>query len=258
MNKFLLPTPENRAAFSSVHAHFNRTVGECVISGPFKGLSLPWASLFASAVFPKYLGVYEREVFPALSAIGRLPRRVLVNVGAGEGWYAAGLLFAGLVDKVAAFEMNPFGDQAMRRVMAANGLDQERLMVGGVCTRDTLREVLCPDAPAVLLMDVEGAEIDLLDPASIPALKQTAVLVETHDFARAGITGELVQRFRPTHRVKRMPQQRRDPAYLPTEVVAALEGLDPYCYEFALSEFRPTEMEWLWMVPRELADQGSR
>jgi hypothetical protein len=49
--------------------------------------------------------------------------------------------------------------------------------------------------PALVVMDIEGGEVGLLDPGSTTALRHTDILVETHDPFVAHATDTLIDRF---------------------------------------------------------------
>ena len=51
------------------------------------------------------------------------------------------------------------------------------------------------------MCDIEGAELELLDPLKSPALRKMDLIVESHECLRAGITAELIERFDSTHHV---------------------------------------------------------
>lgn len=72
--------------------------------GPFKGLRLStkfnWGK---SDVVPMLLGTYEQSILDYLST-RRNKIRNFINLGAGDGYYVAGMLFSGLARY--AYEMN--------------------------------------------------------------------------------------------------------------------------------------------------------
>jgi hypothetical protein len=119
---------------------------------------------------------------------------------------------------------------------AANGV---AVTVGGEATAAALNRILEPNS--LLIVDIEGAEIELLDPASTPALRHADILVELHDFLRPGAEATILARFRDRtpHFIEQQP---RDPSAYP-----ALASLDPADQLWALDEFRPRGQRWLWL-----------
>ena len=53
-----------------------------------------------------------------------------------------------------------------------------------------------------MFCDIEGTELELLDPEIAPALKSMDLIVETHECLRAGITDALFTRFSATHDIQ--------------------------------------------------------
>jgi hypothetical protein len=97
----------------------------------------------------------------------------------------------------------------------------------------------------LLILDCEGAEIDLLDPEQVNDLAKCSILVESHDCINAAITATLTQRFSHTHDVRQISQTTKD-AYR----FDFLHGLSD-CDKWALvHEGRPSTMTWLYMTPR--------
>src|SRR5262245_56331762 len=56
--------------------------------GFFKGMQYPRNRSISSALFPKLLGTYERELHPVLERICKEPYEGIVNIGCAEGYYA--------------------------------------------------------------------------------------------------------------------------------------------------------------------------
>jgi precorrin-6B methylase 2 len=132
---------------------------------------------------------------------------VVVNVGSGSGYYATGLALRLPAATVHAFEM----DDAMRaetaRSAARNGA-AARVVTHGAATLTALAAL--PLQAALVVMDCEGAERELLDPAAVPWLTRSAIMVELHDFAAPGTTEILRDRFSATHQVEVVTQAARD------------------------------------------------
>ena len=60
------------------------------------------------------------------------------------------------------------------------------------------------------MVDAEGAEVDILQPALSPALAGMNIIVETHDLYRAGALATMIERFAPTHDIVRVDQAAED------------------------------------------------
>lgn len=223
-----------------------RRVGGRIPQGPFSGMRYIRDSV-GSAYVPKLLGIYERELVNCVeqACASRFP--LIVDIGAAEGYYAVGMSLRNPNARIIAFEMEQRGRKALQELAALNGVDS-RIQIREKCVRADLEAVLVNSDRALVICDVEGDEEKLLDPVAIPALAHTQLLVETHDFVLRGVTERLVERFSPTHQVRRIWQEGRDQKEMPYRTLAT--ALLPHRYlKWAVSEWRPEQMSWLWMEP---------
>ncbi|MBF0372973.1 MAG: methyltransferase [Alphaproteobacteria bacterium] len=210
--------------------------GRVTLRGPFRGLDVGTMENFASFL----LGAYELELhewFEALIAAN--PRRV-VNVGCGEGVYAAGFASRLPEAEIIGFDQVPAKLDSAARLLRANGLSG-RVDLRHGANPAQFAAALSPGC--VVLMDCEGAEYLLLDPSQVPALGACAILVEVHDFIVPGVSDLLLKRFCRSHAIQRRSNVPRDPRRYPE-----LAGMQPALGHLALNEFRPA-MEWFLLEP---------
>ena len=266
--------------------HLVRTrTSDRVRLGPFAGMRYLDHS-FGSAYLPKLLGTYERELAPAIEEMCATGPGLIVNVGAAEGYYAVGLARRNPGARVVAFESVPAGQAALLKMAKLNGLAAQ-IKVHGRCHPADLEAELqrgkemrrislstefqgsprwrsargnviwLDQRPAsnswrwsqLLVCDTEGEEEVLLDPQRVPSLCATHIVVETHDFIRPGVTERLQRRFEQSHLVEKIWQTPRSWNEFP--FVSLGTRLIPRAYlAWALSEWRPARMCWLWMKPR--------
>jgi len=165
------------------------------MSGPFQGMHYP-VSPAEGCYVPRLLGCYEQELHPWIEDIGRHPYDVVIDVGCAEGYYAIG--FARLMPqcRVFAFDTNEVARSKCLQMAAGNGV-AERVTVGTLFDAEAMERI--PGGRRLLFCDIEGAEAELLDPARIPGLAQTDVIVETHPAFVPGILDTIAQRFASTH-----------------------------------------------------------
>jgi hypothetical protein len=94
------------------------------------------------------------------------------------------------------------------------------------------------------VVDCEGCEAEVLDPALAPPLRRATLIVELHDFLVPTSSMRVIDRFSATHSIERV-------AAVPRHVDEA-EGLDFLGWkqrEIAVSEFRFRPMEWAVLTP---------
>jgi hypothetical protein len=212
-----------------------------VLAGPFAGLGYLPAST-GSVLGAKLLGTYESELHPVIEEFIASGFDLVVNAGAGEGYYAVGLAVRIPEARVVAFEVEETGREQCLRLAAHNGVGK-RCAVSGLCTSGELVAALATGRRCAVVADVEGAEAELLDPTSVPGLAEAAVLVEVHERLKPGVTERLLGWYTPTHQIRRIPTR---PA---GGRVPAVAGLPPSAVRLLQDEMRPWPMEWFWMTP---------
>lgn len=169
--------------------------GTKVHAGPFAGMDFVERSTEGCHV-PKLLGCYEEELHGVIEEIGSRQYDCLLNIGSAEGYYAVGLKRLLADTRVCAFDIDENAQQACRSLAAKNGVSVD---VGGEFTPANFA-----DFPGRVLVwcDIEGAEIELLDPVKAPALMHMDMVVELHQ-SRSGHARDVVpQRFAETHEVE--------------------------------------------------------
>jgi hypothetical protein len=197
----------------------------------------------------KRAGTYEKEIVPWIERLLAARPGLIVDVGAAEGYYAVGLARALPESRVMAFEGEAEARELLAECIAVNG-SISNVTVRGWCDAPALEAALCGGGEACVLIDAEGAEREILDPAIVPSLARATLLVELHDFIVPGIRALMETRFAPTHRIEAMPAQPRTADDFPV----ALTFLEKLCYgkhiANALTDRGVAEMEWLLMTPR--------
>jgi len=226
---------------------YEKLIGWRVLSGPFRGLRYIGEAV-GSILPPKLLGTYESELYPQVEALVALAPDVVVNIGAGEGYYAVGLARRLPRARILAFEADARGRELTAHVATLNGVI-DRVEVRGLCALDDLKSALHGTTKPVVVIDVEGAEEILLDPAQVPGLARAAILVEVHDALVPGIGEVLLRRFAATHRHEEIWSQPRTARDLPG--FTRLAGLTPWRAQAirAMDEQRGGRMRWFWFVP---------
>lgn len=216
--------------------------------GPFVGLRYADRSI-GSAHTPKLLGIYEAELHPIIEAILSLKPQWIFNLGAAEGYYAAGFAFRLSLAHVIAFEKEPRGREMILQMIERNGLG-ERLSIEDYCSVGSLNAAMAKaSGSTVIICDVDGAERELLDPLAIPKLKDAYILVEVHDFIDPELPELLTKRFDPTHIIKVVTDRPRTVDEYPYRNWYLKMMPDKYVLA-ELEEYRPCPMIWYYMEPK--------
>jgi hypothetical protein len=218
-----------------------------VLSGPFQGMRYPHAQSAGSALIPKLLGSYERELHPAIEGLARQEFSCVVDVGCAEGYYAVG--FAMRLPKVAvyAFDTNPTARRLCLAMAQLNGVS-DRVRVSGFCDEQALLGL--PLGPkALVISDCEGYEITLFSARVAQALAQHTLLIEIHDYLDEDLGDTLKRRFEATHHLQifeSIDDRRKVSGY----ENPALAPYDTSMRRRLLTERRAWIMQWFLLTPR--------
>jgi precorrin-6B methylase 2 len=215
--------------------------GARIWSGPFAGMEY-LSEATEGALIPRLLGTYESELHPHLAAFVAAGLDCVVDVGCAEGYYAVGLARMAPDATVYAHDIDPKARAACTALAARNGV-AERVIVGGEFAPDGFEAFA--GRRALVLVDAEGAEVDILQPALSPSLAGMSIIVETHDLYRAGAMATMVERFSPSHDILRVDQQPK--TFVMPDWLQALPHLDQL---LAVWEWRARPTPWLVMTPK--------
>ncbi|WP_438481978.1 hypothetical protein [Oleiharenicola lentus] len=198
--------------------------------------------------WPKILGTYERELAAIIETLCREAPRHIIDVGAAEGYYAIGFAWRCPQSQVTAFEGEASGRALQSSLAKLNGV-AARVKIAGFCDQAELRDTLTGKESGLIICDIEGGELALLDPESIPELTsgRWTLLVEIHEHVHAGIVRILTERFSATHSSEEILTVEREPKNLLPAVRCF--GLSRWVAPY-LDERRPGPMRWLLLRPK--------
>lgn len=242
----LRPLPSRRSHYARkrrIEHALGLDVVRVVRSGPFSGMRYIDDSI-GSSLIPKLLGSYEAELHAAVDGlINAGGIRTVVNVGCAEGYYAVGFALRCPDATVVAYDSSPRARRLCRRLAIRNGVD-ERVQIHGRIDSVQLRRVVGPEV--ILFCDCDGCERALIDPEAVPELRDTALVVELHDYIYPSISSTVVNRFAASHSIELIDAADR----APSAFADILEPLTPQDRAYALDEARPMQMRWAVMTPR--------
>lgn len=151
--------------------------------GPFAGMKISRTSWWGQTdLGSKIFGFYESEVLDALLNIDREKYTNFIDLGAADGYYAIGVVYAGLFKKAFSFELSEQGRGVITKNAKLNNVS-EKILVFGIADQNFNQ--LMPDvrlSESVLLVDIEGGEFDLLTNNVLNKLKNSILIIELHEF----------------------------------------------------------------------------
>lgn len=176
------------------------TAGQSIAvqSGPFAGMALGPHAEHMSACLARWLGIYEHPLHGHIEMAIAKNYDTLINIGAGEGYYAIGMARRCPSLQVIAADTNPDMQNACTNLAALNAVS-DRISIHGQLTPTDLAQHI--KGKTLIICDIEGAEKELLDIATCPALLNCDLIIEMHDVYVPGISAQLTAMFEKTHAV---------------------------------------------------------
>lgn len=213
--------------------------GTEVRRGAFAGLVyVPDALGRVGFISSKLLGAYEPKVVAALDALAP-DHEVFVDIGAAEGYFCIGLARNHPHLDVIGYELTERERVLSDRMCRLNGV---RYDIRVEADHEAFARL--DDRKTMILVDVEGYERELLDPAKAPRLTTATMVVELHEPDAPGITDLLRERFAATHDIEVLEAERDDASLYPE-----LAGWDDLDAKFAMSDGRGYLGRWMVLVP---------
>jgi hypothetical protein len=174
-----------------------------VLSGPFQGMHYLDETIWGP-ITPKWAGTYEMELSEIIEELVRRKYSRVLNIGCAEGYYAVGLAMRDPAVEVFAFDTDPISRMQTRRLAQLNDVS-DRIHVEGECKHGRINTLI--SRKTLLMVDIEGYEVNLLDPVKIPRLMDTDLLIEVHEdtpFTKQATAEEqLTKRLAASHIVER-------------------------------------------------------
>ncbi|NJO20463.1 MAG: hypothetical protein HC838_11065, partial [Spirulinaceae cyanobacterium RM2_2_10] len=218
-----------------------------ILSGPFAGLRY-YNQIVWGPIVPKWLGCYEQELHPVIAQILATPYTKIIDVGAAEGYYAVGLAWRSPQTPVVAYDVDPLARIRQRQLQRLNAV--ENLEIRGFCNHQELARQL--SGRCLLVADIEGFELELLNPQVCPQLHHCDILVELHHCGELGVAEVqivLMQRFAASHQIVEMAIAARDLSSL-RHSIPQIANLDTDQLQEAVSEYRYETQCWLWLTAK--------
>jgi hypothetical protein len=218
-----------------------------ILRGPFEDMVFPERYTIQMEQIQKIIGSYESELHSVVQLVCKQKYADVVNIGAGEGYYAVGLARRMPDVTMYAFEMDTQAAESCKQMAAANHVEHQ-FIFKGECSVDQLELLeFNPNRKGLIICDCEGCELEVLDPKRVPQLMYCDLLVEIHDLSSSGPSSfEIMNsRFAETHTITPINIKSRDPRHFPE-----LETLNELEVETVLSQRRLYSVGWMFLETR--------
>lgn len=147
---------------------------------------------------PKLLGCCEQPLHAFIEqAIGEAYPNV-VNLGCAEGYYAVGMATRMPSTQVFAYDQNQMAQAVCEDLARKNGVSSRMFVDESFGKSDFSAFV---GKKTLVICDIEGAELELLDRMDSPELRGMDLIVESHECIIPGVTKALIERFRQSHAI---------------------------------------------------------
>ncbi len=202
---------------------------------------------------PKLIGFYEKEVCELLAHLSA-SRDTFVDLGGADGYYAVGMVERQIYRESHCYELSDESRANIAAIAAENHV-ADRVQLYGAATPHFARELAARGVDfrrATVLVDIEGAEFDVLTEECLNDLRDAHVIVEIHDFMRPHDgkqrCAELLERAGRIFHVHSFTTGARDPSSIPM----LRSGWTDTERWLLCSESRATCMTWLHLEPKEI------
>jgi hypothetical protein len=217
--------------------------GSRVVAGPFKGLYItPSQHWWGGDIEAKWLGSYEQPIHYTLELELNKEHDLFINIGCGDGYYGAGVGIRNPACHLELIDIAQHCEALVDKVCCDNNVTSFNFSTNSTSIR--LQELLEKAKAPWMLVDIEGAEVDLLNLEQIPAMRNCVILVEMHDFNRPSATKIMTARFEASHDIVNIQDSLT--RELPTGI-----HLEKDLQQRVVTERRPTKMNWLYMLPKK-------
>ncbi len=226
-----------------------------IISGLFKGMKLVKKSNWDKKIYKyntdlssKIVGCYEKEVQDKIVELQKKnKKKYFVNFGAGEGYFALGVLHSGLFEKSLAFEISPKSCDIMTENCKLNNLE-DKLLVKAIANKNFLKdfdENFKKLNEIFLLVDIEGDEFNIFNEENLESIKNCNLIIEFHEVHEHKKNQEFMSKIKKYFNVEIMKTSNRD-----FSKISILKNLNDDDRWLIASENRPYSMTWLACSPK--------
>jgi SAM-dependent methyltransferase len=216
-----------------------------VQTGIFKGMRYSELSSVGSALCPKLIGSYEKELQPVIERLLENNYSEILDIGCAEGYYAVGLAMkTGENTKLYAYDTDKKAIELCARMAKVNSVEN-KVILGQTCYPETLKTFKF--TRGFILCDCEGYENELFNEENVKNLANCDCLIELHEFIIPEIRQKLIELFKASHDHTIIETEfwYKHKTRNPDDYKDLLAGINYETKQSMLEECRPCRMRWL-------------
>lgn len=235
--------------------HLFKISNDKVMSGPFKGMKLLKKSSWDKKIYEfnpdlssKIVGCYEQEVQSKIVELQKInKKKYFINFGAGEGYFALGVLYSGFFEQSIAFEITDESRNIMIENSKINKLDN-RLSIKYAANSSFLKDILDSGKKLddiFILSDIEGAEFEIFNDDNLSKLINCNLIIEFHRHPVDEKNKKFEEKLNKYFKVSLLSMSNRSFSDIPL-----LKELNDDDRWLIASENRPYLMNWFVCTPK--------
>lgn len=235
--------------------HLFKISNDKVMSGPFKGMKLLKKSSWDKKIYEfnpdlssKIVGCYEQEVQSKIVELQKInKKKYFINFGAGEGYFALGVLYSGFFEQSIAFEITDESRNIMIENSKINKLDN-RLSIKYAANSSFLKDILDSGKKLddiFILSDIEGAEFEIFNDDNLSKLINCNLIIEFHRHPIDEENKKFREKLNKYFKVSLLSTSNRSFSDIPL-----LKELNDDDRWLIASENRPYLMNWFVCTPK--------
>lgn len=177
---------------------FIKHEGLMVHQGPLSGLEFIEQSSEGCHI-AKLLGCYEQPLLPYIEEVINKSYNSIINIGCAEGYYAVGMALKMPETHFYAFDIDDASQVACAELAKKNRVQDQVDVFSNFKASDFERY---RGGCSLILCDIEGAEVELLDPNTSNFIKDFDYIIELHEVEKPGLIDVFSERFSKTHNIQ--------------------------------------------------------
>lgn len=219
-----------------IRKYLRKKLRNQVYAGVYEGML--WQEVSTIDCFEsKLMGIYEKELYPTIEKILDTSPKSITVIGVAEGYHAIGLaLNSGLIPL--CYERDKHAQSSLQKLARLNnvGIDLQ----GSFDSETTLNQ-----PPGLIIMDIEGAEKDVLNSNRLSSWKTQHIIVEVHS---QKILNALIDRSKEWFASDFISTRKRTVADYPFRIPYKL--LLKRWWNVPVQEWRSNSLGWLVLTPK--------